>query len=169
MWVSSSNCETLLVAPFISLCSNDTLATLMHTHFSLQHPNADSLYIEKINVGEAGWFVHLHPFPSFLHSHIKSWYHCVLCKISMYYNVRVHMGTFCSSYIACMDNYCTISDVLTEPRTVVSGLANFMSLEELHNRLVVVVCNMKPVSMRGRVHVHARLSESINVYITRSL
>ena len=41
-------------------------------------------------------------------------------------------------------------DVFTEPRTVVSGLANFMSLEELHDRLVVVVCNMKPVSMRGR-------------------
>ena len=67
------------------------------------------------------------------------------------------------------ESYFTISDVLTEPRTVVSGLANFMSLEELHDRLVVVVCNMKPVSMRGRVHVHAKLSESVNVYITRSL
>ena len=55
------------------------------------------------------------------------------------------MGKF-----SCVDSYFTISDVLTEPRTVVSGLANFMSLEELQNRLVVVVCNMKPVSMRGR-------------------
>jgi len=54
-----------------------------------KHPNADSLYIEKIDVGEA------------------------------------------------------------EPRTVVSGLAKFMSLEELQDRLVVVLCNLKPVSMRG--------------------
>ena len=93
----------------------------------------------------------------------------VFCKIYRHYNVRVHMGTFCSSYIACVskwDNYITISDVLTEPRIVVSGLANFMSLEELHDRLVVVVCNMKPVSMRGRIHVHASLSASVNVYIT---
>ena len=106
MWVSSSYCETLFVAPFISLCSNDTLATFMHSHFSLQHPNADSLYIEKINVGEAGWFVHLHPFPSFLHSHIKSWYHCVLCKISGHCNdIWEHFTVATCSHVACVSKW----------------------------------------------------------------
>ncbi len=35
------------------------------------------------------------------------------------------------------------------PRTVVSGLAKYMTLEDLQNRDVVVVCNLKPVKMRG--------------------
>ena len=68
--------------------------------------------------------------------------------------------TFCSSYAVCDSGRQFIySDVLAEPRTVVSGLANFMSLEELHDRLVVVVCNMKPVSMRGRVQ-----TKLVNIY-----
>jgi tyrosyl-tRNA synthetase len=54
-----------------------------------QHPDADSLYIEKIDVGEA------------------------------------------------------------EPRTVVSGLVQFVPKEELQDRLVVVLCNLKPQKMRG--------------------
>lgn len=36
-----------------------------------------------------------------------------------------------------------------QPRTIVSGLVNHISLQEMQNRLVVVVCNLKPVSMRG--------------------
>ena len=91
----------------------------------------------------------MHLFPSFLCSHVKyKWYFWTV------YSVRVQMvttRTFCSSYAACdSGRQFVFFDVLTEPRTVVSGLANFMSLEELHDRLVVVVCNMKPVSMRGR-------------------
>ena len=54
-----------------------------------QHPDADSLYLEKIDVGEA------------------------------------------------------------EPRTVVSGLVAFVSQEELQDRLVLVLCNLKPQKMRG--------------------
>lgn len=54
-----------------------------------QHPEADSLYVEKIDVGEA------------------------------------------------------------EPRTVVSGLVQFVPKEELQDRLVVVLCNLKPQKMRG--------------------
>lgn len=38
---------------------------------------------------------------------------------------------------------------LTEPRTVVSGLAGLFPLEKLRDRDVVVVCNLKPVNMRG--------------------
>jgi len=48
---------------------------------------------------------------------------------------------FASDYFCCSS---------VEPRTVVSGLAKFMSLEELQDRLVVVLCNLKPVSMRGK-------------------
>nr|XP_016478698.1 PREDICTED: probable methionine--tRNA ligase [Nicotiana tabacum] len=54
-----------------------------------KHPNADSLYVEEIDVGEA------------------------------------------------------------LPRTVVSGLVNYIPLEEMQNRKVCILCNLKPVSMRG--------------------
>jgi tyrosyl-tRNA synthetase len=35
------------------------------------------------------------------------------------------------------------------PRTVVSGLVNFVPEEEMKDRLVLVLCNLKPVKMRG--------------------
>ncbi|KAL5717476.1 methionine--tRNA ligase [Ranunculus cassubicifolius] len=54
-----------------------------------KHPDADSLYVEEIDVGESS------------------------------------------------------------PRTVISGLVNHYPLEELQNRKVLVVCNLKPVKMRG--------------------
>lgn len=54
-----------------------------------KHPDADSLYLEKIDVGEP------------------------------------------------------------EPRTVVSGLVAYISQEELQDRLVLVLCNLKPQKMRG--------------------
>ncbi|XP_017093788.2 aminoacyl tRNA synthase complex-interacting multifunctional protein 1 [Drosophila bipectinata] len=54
-----------------------------------RHPDADSLYLEKIDCGEAA------------------------------------------------------------PRTVVSGLVKFVPLEEMQDRLVVVMCNLKPAKMRG--------------------
>lgn len=36
-----------------------------------------------------------------------------------------------------------------KPRTVVSGLVKWVPLEEMQNRLVVVMCNLKPAKMRG--------------------
>ncbi|XP_067627757.1 aminoacyl tRNA synthase complex-interacting multifunctional protein 1 [Eurosta solidaginis] len=54
-----------------------------------RHPDADSLYLEKIDCGEA------------------------------------------------------------QPRTVVSGLVKYVPLEQMRNRLVVVLCNLKPAKMRG--------------------
>lgn len=54
-----------------------------------RHPDADSLYVEKIDLGEA------------------------------------------------------------QPRTVVSGLVKHIPIEEMQNRLVVVMCNLKPAKMRG--------------------
>ncbi|OMJ08263.1 tRNA-aminoacylation cofactor arc1 [Smittium culicis] len=54
-----------------------------------KHPDADSLYVEQIELGEA------------------------------------------------------------EPRTVVSGLVKHMTIEEMLNRKVILVCNLKPAAMRG--------------------
>ncbi|KAF8319770.1 nucleic acid-binding protein [Clavulina sp. PMI_390] len=54
-----------------------------------RHPDADGLYVEQIDVGEA------------------------------------------------------------EPRTVVSGLVNYMPIEALQDRTIIVVANLKPASMRG--------------------
>lgn len=67
----------------ICLCSHDYLLS------TSQHPDADSLYLEKIDVGEA------------------------------------------------------------EPRTVVSGLVAYISQEDLQDRMVLVLCNLKPQKMRG--------------------
>ncbi|XP_046986550.1 aminoacyl tRNA synthase complex-interacting multifunctional protein 1 [Schistocerca americana] len=36
-----------------------------------------------------------------------------------------------------------------KPRTIVSGLVKHVPLEEMQNRLVIVLCNLKPVKMRG--------------------
>ncbi|XP_050090614.1 aminoacyl tRNA synthase complex-interacting multifunctional protein 1 [Anopheles aquasalis] len=54
-----------------------------------RHPDADSLYVEKIDCGEAN------------------------------------------------------------PRTVISGLVKFVPIEEMQNRMVVALCNLKPAKMRG--------------------
>lgn len=35
------------------------------------------------------------------------------------------------------------------PRTIVSGLAKFVPLEEMQDRFVAVLCNLKPAKMRG--------------------
>uniref|UniRef100_A0A2M4AGD9 Putative trna-binding protein n=1 Tax=Anopheles triannulatus TaxID=58253 RepID=A0A2M4AGD9_9DIPT len=54
-----------------------------------RHPDADSLYVEKIDCGEAN------------------------------------------------------------PRTVISGLVKFVPIEQMQNRMVVALCNLKPAKMRG--------------------
>ena len=50
--------------------------------------------------------------------------------------------TILSAHIQCVIHH-------IEPRTVVSGLAACVPLEELQDRLVAVVCNLKPANMRG--------------------
>lgn len=55
-----------------------------------RHPDADSLYVEKIDLGESNG-----------------------------------------------------------PRTIVSGLVNFVPLNEMENRMVIVLANLKPVNLRG--------------------
>lgn len=35
------------------------------------------------------------------------------------------------------------------PRTVVSGLVKYIPIEEMQNRLVIILCNLKPAKMRG--------------------
>lgn len=36
-----------------------------------------------------------------------------------------------------------------QPRTIISGLVKFVSIEDLDQRLVAVLCNLKPSKMRG--------------------
>ncbi|XP_048268004.1 tyrosine--tRNA ligase, cytoplasmic isoform X2 [Bombus terrestris] len=55
-----------------------------------KHPDADSLYIEKIDIGEA-----------------------------------------------------------SGPRTIISGLVNYVPIEEMQNRMVVILANLKPANLRG--------------------
>ena len=51
----------------------------------------------------------------------------------------------------------------SEPRTVVSGLAEYVPLEELQDRLVVMMCNLKPVNMRGVSAENSSLFSSVNL------
>lgn len=48
---------------------------------------------------------------------------------------------------------CTAGDTdtvfLAGPRTVVSGLAKYIPLEQMQGRMCVVLCNLKPAKMRG--------------------
>jgi tRNA-binding EMAP/Myf-like protein len=37
----------------------------------------------------------------------------------------------------------------SSPRTVVSGLVNYVPIEEMQDLMVVVLCNLKPAKMRG--------------------
>ena len=37
----------------------------------------------------------------------------------------------------------------TAPRTVVSGLVNHVPLEQMQNRMVILLCNLKPAKMMG--------------------
>ena len=36
-----------------------------------------------------------------------------------------------------------------EPRTIVSGLVNFVPESEMQDRMVVVLCNLKPTKLKG--------------------
>lgn len=36
-----------------------------------------------------------------------------------------------------------------KPRTIISGLVKFVPIEEMLNRMVIVLCNLKPAKMRG--------------------
>lgn len=36
-----------------------------------------------------------------------------------------------------------------QPRTVISGLVKFIPIEEMKDRMVIVMCNLKPAKMRG--------------------
>lgn len=42
-----------------------------------------------------------------------------------------------------------VGDENGKPRTIVSGLANFLSVDDMQDRKVVVLCNLKPAKMRG--------------------
>jgi aminoacyl tRNA synthase complex-interacting multifunctional protein 1 len=37
----------------------------------------------------------------------------------------------------------------TGPRTVVSGLVNYIPIDQMKDRIIIVVCNLKPANMRG--------------------
>ena len=37
----------------------------------------------------------------------------------------------------------------TVPRTIVSGLVNFVPIDEMKDRMVVVLCNLKPAKLKG--------------------
>ena len=60
--------------------------------------------------------------------------HCMLRRVS-------YPNTYCISFVLST----TLVDVGEEkPRTVLSGLVKDYSLEEMQNRMVVVICNLKP-------------------------
>lgn len=57
---------------------------------------------------------------------------------------------------------------IIETRTAVSGLAQSIPVEELQDRLVVVICNLKPVSMRGNDALGSIVLSSVTIYYKTS-
>ena len=62
-----------------------------------------------------------------------------------------------------------------EPRTVVSGLAKYLHLDELRGRKVVLLCNLKPANMKGKkshkttctyinTAVHIRITKLLSLF-----
>lgn len=81
-----------------------------------KHPEADALYVEKIDLGL--WF---------------SW------EIFCWLSIMSQSDANHSSLFSGEEN----------PRTIVSGLVQYVPQNEMENRLVVVLCNLKPAKMRG--------------------
>ena len=66
--------------------------------------------------------------------------------------MRVGVILSASRHPAADNLYCEQIDVGEEqPRTIISGLAGHIPLDDLPGRLVVVLCNLKPSKMRGIV------------------
>ncbi len=78
------------------------------------HPDADTLYVEKIDLGEG--------------------------------EPRT-VSLIAMSDVSVI--FLTIFPLKLHPQQVVSGLAKFVPLEEMKNRNVAVLCNLKPAKMRG--------------------
>ncbi|KNC80610.1 hypothetical protein SARC_07033 [Sphaeroforma arctica JP610] len=65
-------------------------------------------------------------------------------------DVRVGHITECKAHPDADSLYVETMELGEEaPRTIISGLVKFQSLEQMIGRKVLVVCNMKPVKMRG--------------------
>jgi methionyl-tRNA synthetase len=65
-------------------------------------------------------------------------------------DIRVGKIVECKKHPDADSLYVETVDVGEEkPRTVVSGLVKFIPLEQMQNRRVVLVCNLKPANMRG--------------------
>ncbi|KAI9143550.1 hypothetical protein BKA69DRAFT_1036685 [Paraphysoderma sedebokerense] len=70
-------------------------------------------------------------------------------------DLRIGLIVNCKKHEAADSLYVEEIDVGEEaPRTVVSGLVNHVKLEDMQKRYVVLLCNLKPVAMRG-VKSHA--------------
>lgn len=76
-----------------------------------KHPEAESLYVEKIDLGEATTRLVI----------------IIARKVSISYKAGFTFST----------------------RTVVSGLVNFVPEAEMQDRMVVVLCNLKPCKLKG--------------------
>ena len=85
-----------------------------------RHPDADALYVEKIDLGS--------------------------CLFNCSTLAPFHQQILGSSY-----SFLHALFILGEPelRQVVSGLVKHVPIEEMRDRKVVVLCNLKPAKMRG--------------------
>ena len=122
-----------------------------------KHPNAESLFVEDIDLGEGstrqvGCCRPLtDPAPAGRGS-------CSECSIACL--AHAHLTPACSSCPSLEATDCQTSARLTSRVQllaaarqtswvqVVSGLVKFVAIEAMQDRLVLVVCNMKPMKMR---------------------
>ena len=71
-----------------------------------------------------------------------------------------------SAHCFTIENHLMLTGVGEEnPRTIVSGLVQFVPENEMQDRLVVVLCNLKPAKMRGIESAGMVLCASVYVLI----
>ena len=93
-----------------------------------QHPDADSLYIEKIDVGEEQPRTIIR-----YHSHLS----------------LPFRNSFPLMLYPCTVPVLETSHTHSSRVSIPSGLRHHVTAEQLQDALVAVICNMKPANMRG--------------------
>ncbi|KAG7280463.1 hypothetical protein CRUP_033764 [Coryphaenoides rupestris] len=113
-----------------------------------KHPDADSLYLEKIDVGEAEPRTVVSGLVAFIsQEELQDRMVLLLCNLKPQ---KMRHAAVCLHHPDADSLYLEKIDVgEAEPRTVVSGLVAFISQEELQDRMVLLLCNLKPQKMRG--------------------
>ena len=99
--------------------------------------------------------------------HLFDW--CIYPSICPYFShlsisqSSVHFSVICPYLSHLSISLSSVHFLSIESRTVVSGLVKYFTMDELKGRKVVVLCNLKPVKMRGVAYITCTCTCSYNI------